>query len=453
MAMNLVDKVRKAAVPVLIAGTMVSGACAQPEIVGPSIDNTPNQLEQTVDGGSESVDITEPEVSIYRQFLLDNPETSEGFTENQFKVAEELLAKAPEVMNDKEFYEGFNGTIKGLTLDSSITLDSDKDLDDIVMPLWDYVYNGIHKGEGIGSVAHRTITIDGKEYSSLSKTALSQRLPNEKDRELTYIGLSELDGLQVGNATPSPDWGDWLTTPDGRPVDLLQGENALKKLPYYNIVPAGKASIIENLENMSALAENIMEVYNNPDLFLHQQAISMPESIPTKSFPNSESARNTYAELFKSDSELDLAMFIHGLTINLYNEDRIHVDRILGRALGIVFFEQRAPYLHGELHEGKIFTHGEPLYVIPSSILDVIEANPDEYGTPMVFRGQTIGWVPNYEVTGKTQDNIPFVDFIMPRGTTVLQLDNQYDLSRYIRNSNVRTIERSTLQLERKNTR
>jgi len=84
----------------------------------------------------------EPEVSIYRQFLIDNPEASEGFTQAEYDLAEELLERAPAVMNDPEFYEGLNASIKGLTLDSSIELD----WNNVIMPLWGYLRGKGHYG-------------------------------------------------------------------------------------------------------------------------------------------------------------------------------------------------------------------------------------------------------------------------------------------------------------------
>ncbi len=447
MAMGLGNIVRKAAVPFLIAGTIattsVFGACTDPEPVNPPVTNPPIDVP-TPEPPVVTPEDPGPTISEYRQFLIDNPEASEGFSEAQFSLAEKLLSRASEVMKDPEFYEGLNASVKGLTLDSSIQLDSDKDLDDIVMPLWNYVYNGIHKGEDTGSIGHRTVTIDGKEYSSLSKTALSERLPHEKDREIYYMELFNLDGLKY--ATPSTEWGDWLTS-------TSYDREKLQKLPYYDAEKYGKEAITENLANMTKLAENMVQVNSNPDLFLHTYASSgFEHTIPAKAFPNTKLANAKYVQLYRErgDKELELAMFVHGISRIIYGEDKIAIDRILSGSLGIPMFEQRAPYNNGIPGHG---THGEPLFFIPKYILDKIEANPDKYGTPMVFRGQTIGFVPNYEVTGKEQDNIPYVKFSTLQKATYLQLNEKYNMKGIadLTNPLVELIQRKGLESERKN--
>lgn len=376
----------------------------------------------------------ETELNKYEAFLSNNPEASESFTEDQYKLALELLEREPEVMNDPEFHEGFNATIKAEdNLLDRLKIDnpSEADWQEIITPIWSDIYDRIYKGEN--NKFHRTIEIDGKEYSVISKTALSQRLPHEEDREFYYMGLAVPRHFE--SYSPSPDWGEWLSMSRAQ---AKHHRERLKKVPYqdWDTIPYGRASVVENLNNMPKLASLTMQAYISQGLYLHQRARQLWEVIKDDEFPASLTAYKKYVDLYKErgDEEIELALFVHGLVNTLYHGDKVNVDAILLKSLGVHVVDQRAPTNHGMIDPvaGLLQSHGEPALFIPKYILDEIKANSKKYGTPLIGPGQTIGWISNYEVTDKLGDNIPFVEFKMPNKITIIKLDNKYDLTKRI---------------------
>ena len=88
---------------VLILVILPVVACASPPAIVPSSKLVPASIPTPT---------PEPELNKYQIFLLNNPEASEGFTEDEYRLAEEHLRRTPEVMDDPEFYEAFNAKIK-----------------------------------------------------------------------------------------------------------------------------------------------------------------------------------------------------------------------------------------------------------------------------------------------------------------------------------------------------
>jgi hypothetical protein len=259
----------------------------------------------------------------YESFLLNNPAASEGFTPDEYEFALEHLERTPEVMDEPELYEAFNAKIKieeDLLQDLGLYPPSETDWNEIILANWSDVYNRLYK--------------DGEAQGAIAQSDLSERISNEKDREIYYMGLWVPDGLQ--NFNPSTDW-SWPNP---------------NRLPYGTLI--GRDAVVENLNNMPVLASNIMQAYNEPDSELHQ----------------------------------------------------------------------RAPYHHGVPGHG---THGEPAIPVPDYILSEIRANPDKYRIPIIGPGQSIGFVPNLQAT--EADGIPYLEFRMPNGFTLIEFDEKYDLS------------------------
>lgn len=388
--MQLKKYIAYASIPVILLSSLVAGGCDKPE---------PTTTETTTTTPTQ-----------YELFLSTNPDVSEGFTQDEYQFALEHLERTPEVMNEPELYEAFNAKIKieeDLLKDLGLYPASEMDWNEIILANWSDVYNRLYKG--------------GEAQGAIAESGLAKRLPNEKDREIYYMGLWVPQGLHYYN--PSTDWGMWLNTYEGKPHELIQDE--LERLPYGTLT--GRDAVVENLNNMPVLASNTMQAYNDPDLFLHDWSLHrLDYTIPEESFPNSKLFNDKYVQLYKQygDKEIDLARFIHAISRILYREDQIGVDEVLCKSLGLVMFEQRAPYHHGVPGHG---THGEPAIPVPEYILSEIRANPDKYGIPVIGPGQSIGFVPNLESV--ESDGIPYLEFRMPNGVTLMKLDDKYDLS------------------------
>ena len=327
-------------------------------------------------------------------------------------------------MDDPEFYEAFNAKIKieedllkNLGMYSPIGYDwfpTEEDWTEIIVANWNDVYHRLYER--------------GESYGAIAKTDLEKRIPDEKDRELYYMGLW-VPPL-ILHYSPSTDWGQGLVgkvrDPNEefpRPEDDSQ---MYQRIPYES-PPYGRERVVENIRNLPKLAALILQAHEDNELLLHHRSRYYRETIPDWAFPYSSDTHKKFIDcLYMEDEELEMIIFIHGLSMCLYAEDRMELEQILYKSLGLVAHIQRAPYNQGELNKRNVTVHGEPALVIPWDMLEEIRADPVKYGTPIIGPGQSIGWVANLESAEK--DGIPFLRFQMPNGIILIVLDDEYEL-------------------------
>lgn len=362
----------------------------------------------------------------YRQFLIDNPDASEGFDENDFRLAESHLERNG--FPDPELYEAFNAKIK---LENYLELDpSNPQHRRIIDMNWSDVSDRLYHG--------------GQAQCTIGQSALAERIPDEKDREDVYKGLWY--PLGIWYYKPSTEWPE--KPRDGR----AEYDDGQRNVTWTE----------ENLQDIPLFAPKVMDAYNKyvqipdnllEDLMLYEQgalewegsslqvfweearedwskrAFFFPYNIFESEFPASIDANSKYSDITREDREVDLSRFIHSLVTVMYSGDNADIGGILSKSVGCVFFDQRAPYDHGA--EGHP-THGEAAVPIPIKILDEIRNNPERYGTPIIGPAQSIGWVPNLEAASKDGDDIPFVYFVKSDEINYLHIDEDYDIDKEI---------------------